>query len=450
MERTGNNSIIVKFIRILQQLLQDMILIYTHYISTRLQYICKFIFDEQLGISHSITIDSESFINHQGPKINYSDLKTDDAFTIKNHHLLFETGIQKQDTGCFESNGYKAFFKSNDSDLSFDIFSASFYLLSRYEEYLPHDLDMYGRFAHENSLAFKEGFLHTPLVNIWILDFGTALKKKYPALYFKFQTFNFKPTYDIDIAYSYKYKGLLRNLGGFFKSPSMERLAVLSRLKTDPFDSYDYLHQLHKKSGLTPIYFFLVATSVSLYDKNISPYSNAMWQLIKRHAKKYTIGLHPSWKSNDNISIIKREKKILETAAVVPVKNSRQHYIKFRLPETFENLIESGIDNEYSMGYGSINGFRASVASSFFWYDLKNEKITALQLHPFCFMDANSFYEQKLSATQAYDEIFHYQQICKKVNGTFISIFHNNFLGTDKQFTGWKEMYTKFISQVPV
>ncbi len=427
-----------------------MILIYTHNTSTRLQYICKFIFDEQLGISHSITIDSENFKNHKGPKINYSDLITDDDFTIKNHRLLFETGIQKQDTRCFESNGYKAFFKISDSDLPFDIFAASFYLLSRYEEYLPHELDMYGRFGHENSLAYREGFLNSPLVNIWILDFGSALKIKYPALSIQYPAFNFKPTYDIDIAYSYKHKGLIRNLGGFIKSPTMERLAVLSRIKSDPFDSFEFLHQLHTKYTLNPIYFFLVATKGSLYDKNISPYSNAMWQLIKQHSKKYTIGLHPSWKSNDDKLIIKREKKILETAAGAQVIISRQHYIKFTLPKTFENLIESGIENDYSMGYGSINGFRASVASSFYWYDLQNEKTTALLLHSFCFMDANCYYEQKLSATEAYDEIIHYQQVCKKVNGTFISIFHNNFLGTDKQFTGWKEMYTKFISQVPI
>ena len=427
-----------------------MILIYSHTLSTRLQYICKFIFDEQLGIAHNITIDSENFKNHQGPKINYSDIETDDAFLLKNHRLLFENGIREQETGCFEINGYKAFFKTVDSDLSFDIFAAAFYLISRYEEYLSHELDMYGRFAHENAFAFKEGFLHIPLVNLWIQDFGSALQTKYPQLHIQYPTFKFKPTYDIDIAYSYKHKGLIRNIGGFIRSPTMERLAVLSNLRTDPFDSYDFLHQLHTAYGLEPIYFFLVATSGSLYDKNISAYSNAMWQLIKRHAKKYTIGLHPSWRSNDHLSIIKSEKKILETAAGIGVNNSRQHYIKFRLPETFENLIESGIENDYSMGYGSINGFRASVASSFYWYNLQTEKTTALLLHPFCYMDANCFYEQKLSATQAYDEMIHYQEECKKVNGTFISIFHNNFLGTDKQFTGWKEMYVKFISQVPV
>jgi hypothetical protein len=101
------------------------------------------------------------------------------------------------------------------------------------------------------------------------------------------------------------------------------------------------------------------------------------------------------------------------------------------------------------MGYGSINGFRASVASDFQWYNLQTETISKLRLHPFCFMDANSFYEQRFTAEQAYEELIHYYGLCKKYHGTCISIFHNNFLGTDKTFAGWKEMYSRFISQLP-
>jgi len=101
------------------------------------------------------------------------------------------------------------------------------------------------------------------------------------------------------------------------------------------------------------------------------------------------------------------------------------------------------------MGYGSINGFRASVASSFFWYNLTAEKITDLRIYPFCFMDANSFYEQKQNAADSLKELLSYYHECKNVNGELISIFHNNFLGTDPAFKGWRALYTEFISQLP-
>jgi hypothetical protein len=128
---------------------------------------------------------------------------------------------------------------------------------------------------------------------------------------------------------------------------------------------------------------------------------------------------------------------------------SRQHYIKFNLPQTFQNLIAAGIQDDYSMGYGSINGFRASVASSYFWYDLQNEQQTNLRLHPFCFMDANSFYEQKRNVQQTKQELQHYLNVCKTVNGTMITIWHNDFLGTASKFTGWREIYQTFITSLP-
>jgi hypothetical protein len=100
------------------------------------------------------------------------------------------------------------------------------------------------------------------------------------------------------------------------------------------------------------------------------------------------------------------------------------------------------------MGYGSINGFRASIASSFYWYDLKHEEQTQLLIHPFCFMDANAYYEQKLSAEEALQELMHYYQTIKTVNGKLITIWHNSFLGTDSEFEGWREVYQRFIETV--
>jgi hypothetical protein len=425
-----------------------MLLIYSPQSTTRLQYICKFIFEEILQTSYSLTIDETGFDKHDGNKINYSYKKFNNSFQIAPHGLLFQNEIKPQQIDCFKEKDFTVFFKNNIGNYSFDIFSAAFYLLSRYEEYLPHTKDMYGRYAHENSLAHKENFLNIPLINIWISNFGIHLKNRFSTLNLQPSTFNFLPTYDIDIAWSYKEKGFLRNIGGFLKRPSLERLSTLMGKNDDPFDSYDFLNELHVQYHLKPLYFFLVAKENGQYDKNILPDNEAMQKLIQSHAEKYNIGIHPSWKSNDSIEILKQEKDILENVSSKEIKSSRQHYIKFNLPEGYQRLIEAGMQHDYSMGYGTTNGFRASVANSFWWYDLVNEKISTLRVHPFCFMDANCFYEQKLSVDESYDELMHYYAENKKVNGEMITIFHNNFLGTDKEFIGWSDLYKKFISQV--
>jgi uncharacterized protein DUF7033 len=430
-----------------------MVTIYAHTASPRLKYICSFIFKELFHTDHTITTDINEFEKFEGVKINYSDqIIANCKLQIANCDLLFEEDIHEQQIECFGINGYKAFFKSADS---FDIFAASFYLLSRYEEYLPHNKDIYGRYAHENSLAFKEGFLDTPLINIWVKDFALTLQRAYPSFTFHFSPFTFTPTYDIDIAWSYKHKGLIRNIGGAFKSllqlkfaALIKRKLVLLGLKKDPFDSFEWMNELHEKYHLQPIYFFLVAEKNGVYDKNILPSTKAIKELIKQHAEKYSIGIHPSWQSGDDKSLLKKEIRYLENTARKKITQSRQHYIRFNLPEGYHQLIEDGITDDHSMGYGSINGFRASVASSFYWYDLKKEEETNLRVHPFCYMEANSYYEQKLSAAEAYNEMMHYYNACKSVDGTFISIWHNHFLGNDPLYKGWKETYIKFLEAI--
>jgi hypothetical protein len=222
----------------------------------------------------------------------------------------------------------------------------------------------------------------------------------------------------------------------------------LAGLKQDPFDCFAWLNQLHDDNRLHPIYFFLVAEKNGMYDKNILPQKKSMRKLIGEHAQKYTIGVHPSWQSGDQQVLIGQEKKRLETISKKQVIHSRQHYIRFKLPDGYRLLIENGITDDYSMGYGSINGFRASVATSFDWYDLQKNESTELRIHPFCFMEANSFYEQKITAEEAYDELMHYYTVCKAVDGELITIWHNNFLGSDPKFEKWRNVYQRFINQI--
>ncbi len=163
-----------------------------------------------------------------------------------------------------------------------------------------------------------------------------------------------------------------------------ERLDVITKKKDDPFDTYEWLYALHLKYHLRPYYFSLLAGSPGLYDKNIDPTNPEMKELIKYHAAGYNVGIHPSWQSGDNKALLTEEIKTLENIIERNVVNSRQHYIRLSLPDTYRELVALGIHNEFSTSYGSINGFRASAASPFYWYDLAAEQKTSLLIYPFC------------------------------------------------------------------
>ena len=437
-------------------------LVYTSAVLPRIKYTIGFI-ESIIGQEIFITTNNEEFIQSEGIKINYSaDKIADDEYRIHPHPLLFQDNITQQNITVNQCRNNPCYFKTENDSHGFDVFAAIFYLISRYEEYLPHDKDNYGRYAYTNSIAHKNNFLNKPLVNVWLKDLLENLLTVYclPLTDSQFLTYDsrltthdfFLPTYDIDIAYAYNHQPLIKNVGGFFKDLAkgdlekiIERANVYSGKQLDPFDTYNWFDDLYKQYSLNPIYFFLLAKKKGLYDKNITSSSAAMQQLVIRHANKYKVGIHPSWQSGDSKTLLKDEIKTLEKITKQDCTISRQHYIRLTLPETYRNLIDNGITEDYSMGYGSINGFRASVASSFYWYDLEKEAITNLLIFPFCFMEANSFFEQHLSAEEAGTELQYYHDIVKAVGGQLITIFHNHFLTNQPQWKPWREMYSRFL-----
>ena len=326
--------------------------------------------------------------------------------------------------------------------LAKEIFHSTYFLLpfTSFEEYLPHKKDMYGRFAHTESLAFKHNFLDIPLVNLWMLKLRTLLQRKFPVWKVNEQKFSFIPTYDIDIAFA-------KRVDQAGKLIQLVRQNKTRQNGCDVFDVYDWLDQLHERFGLSPVYFFLLAKRRSRYDKNLSPRSEKLRKLIRRTDSKYAVGIHPSWSSYHDERSLSAEIKSLHSISGKQVNTSRQHYIQFTLPHTYRQLIDAGITDDYSMGYGSINGFRASYASPFYWYDLMKEESTTLLLHPFCYMDANAYFEQKLSAEEAGKELQYYFDIVEKVKGQMITIFHNHFLTEEDHWVQWRKMYATFLSQ---
>jgi len=437
-------------------------LVFSHSITPRLQYTVDFL-SQYFGLPFRLTSDEEKYLQAKDPcRINYSyhRLVPGEIF-IHSHVLLSESYIRPVKVECFEQPahdpslaGYKAFFRA-EGDMGFDLLAAIFFLLSRYEEYLPYQKDSYGRYAHQNSVAFKNDFLHLPLVNIWLEDFRYLLAEKDPVFRARTNKFAFLPTYDIDMAWSFRNKGFQRNAGGLLKlllrarfRQVAHRLRVLRGRRPDPYDAYSWMDELHQQYRLRPIYFFLVARQKSKHDKNINTAQPNFRQLLKRLSASYDTGLHPSWASGDLPSLLTREKTTLEQITEKPVHASRQHFIRFDLPATYRKLLALGITHDHSMGYGSINGFRASVALPFYWYDLKAEEKTKLLLHPFCFMDANAYYEEGLSAASAGEELERYHQTVRAVDGLLVTIWHNSFLGTGEEFSGWRELYRDFVARV--
>jgi hypothetical protein len=429
-----------------------MLLIYTPKITSRHKYIFKLFFNEIHQIKFQITEREDEFKAFDGAKLNYSNTSFEDEIFIESIGLLNEKGINQQDINVSPQNNIPAFFQSqSDSSMGFDVFSASFYLVSRYEEYLPFVKDIHQRFQAENSLAYKHDFLQKPLINIWAKSLMQKIKQKHPDLEVISPTYNYISTIDIDNAFYYLEKGFVRSLAGFFASlfsfdfnGIQQRFAVLLGKQKDPYDTYDAQLKLQKEYNLKVIYFILLA-DYGLNDKNISFTKRKFQLLIKRLADYASIGIHPSYGSNTNFAKLPKEIKRLEGITKREVTKSRQHFLKLTLPETYNQLVDCGIRDDYTMGFASAIGFRASICSAYTFYNLDTETILPIKIHPFAVMDATLLYYLKLSPEQSLTQISALIEEVKNVNGTFISLWHNDTFSNYKQWEGWESVYKEMI-----
>ncbi|HET7115723.1 MAG TPA: hypothetical protein VFI29_04505, partial [Hanamia sp.] len=191
----------------------NMLLFYSNIISARSNYVFELVFN-LMGIRYQLTNDRLLFENYPDIKINYSNKRIGDEFFIKSSSLLLENFIKKTNIIVVEKFQTKVLFPNDSScDLGFDIFSAVFYMVSRYEEYLPFQPDQHGRFKAIDSLAYQNNFLQSPVVDIWIKNLKNILLKKSPSLKTSEPSFRALTTYDIDTAYKYKGRNLLRTTG---------------------------------------------------------------------------------------------------------------------------------------------------------------------------------------------------------------------------------------------
>lgn len=433
-----------------------MILVYCPKITNRLKYVLGSIFDSLLGQEWDLTHNADVFAGFQGPKINYS-LKpvSDKEVFIKQSGFLEKRGFQPFEPGIKWKGKTPLLFENKEADchLGFDLFAAVFFLLSRYEEYAAKDTDQHKRFKAENSFAFKNGFLEKPVVNHYAIMLGKKLQSAFPGLTIKTGEYSFVPTYDIDIAYAYKGRGFLRTIGGSLASllkfnikDLNLRFQVLRGKAPDPFDTYDLQLNWHKKYSLKAFYFFL-CSDYGPWDKNINTSSSTFFKLVKKISDYAYTGIHPSYGSNNDPHRLSLEVAKLSKVLNREIRFSRQHFLKMEFPETYRNLIKNNIDHDFTMGYASQPGFRASIASPFFFYDLPREEITHLKILPFAVMDGTLRDYLGLSPGEAIERIAKLIQEVKAVNGTFMSLWHNDSLSEYGNWQGWRVVYESLLEQ---
>lgn len=425
-----------------------MLLIYTRKISPRIVYTFKHICTNILGIPIKFTSKIEEFIAHEGMKLSYGRQPLGNELFFQKVDLLMEQGFSEveikvqpwDDTFCF-------FSVPEISALPFDIFAASFYLLSRYEEYLPHVKDDSGRFPASESLAYQEGFLQTPVIDLWAYKFREVLKQRFPRIKLEKRKFKTRAIIAVEHVFAYRNKGFLRSVFGahidlihlrFGKI--VDRVRVLSRLKKDPFNVFEDLIELIKEYKLKMLFMFQLS-DFTVHDRNIN-HNRMPYRSVIKYVADYTkVGLLMGFFAREDFKILRREKLRMEDIIHSPLNHVINTKYDLVLPDSYNNLSEMEIKNDYSMGYPESPGFRAGTCTPFLFYDINMEVTTPLVVHPYAF---NSMVLENFKYEEILAIVDRMLEEVKRVEGTFKAIFKNQ----DFSEYSNKEVYYSFLKRI--
>lgn len=420
------------------------VLIYTPFQSHRLHYVSMVLLGDV-----EISTDLNYFNAFEGAKLKYVPEAEEQEATMRYSGWLVDGKLDSQFPEAI-SEVEKKTIAAHQVHIPFDVFADAFFLLSRYEEYLPFKADYVGRFDVANSVAAPA----SPVIDRWRVELFEWLSHRFPFFQKNKSSYSASLTVDVDSAYAFRYKGLKRTLGGEAKDivrrdfrNFLSRNTTLLFGKKDPFDTYETIRGLAQTNNLALTYFFLLG-DFNAYDINLPHTSKGLQRLIQQCAEHGQIGIHPGVGSHKSIEQLQEEISRLKLILGRDVTLSRQHYLKLHFPETYCRLIESGIRNDYTMGYSGDTRFRAGTSLPFSWYDLKKDEVTDLTIHPFAVMDATLKNYLRFNKEQSIERVVELRKSIEKYGGHFCLLWHNESVSDFGQWKDWSTIFPEVLAAI--
>jgi len=412
-----------------------MIVILVDEITNRINYSFDFIFGVR-GLQYEIVDDYARFEGLEGDKLNYSSFESKVGLTLKPSGLLRENTIWKGELKIYKLDSVE--FLSFDGVE--DVVASIFYVLTRMEEYDCGQYDEHGRFPYSESILGKYNWIEKVVCDRW----AEHLIKDMMNLDFSVSKGQFIPSFDIDNTYAYRLKtgkrktlSTIKDIVNFDKKRLKERKEVNKGGK-DPYDTFDKITEVSKEIGATRV--FWLTRGDGSKDRNISIDNDEHKLLIKKISENAEVNIHPSYDSYLNSDQIESEKKDLESITGVDIKSSRQHFLRFQLPNSYRDLLRAGIAHDYSMGFAEHAGFRSGTAIPHKWFDLGQNEVTELTVHPFSYMDGTLLEYMEMSPAESEVKIREIYEEVQCYGGDFIFIWHNETIGDYNKWNGWSRV----------
>ncbi len=342
-----------------------------------------------------------------------------------------------------------------------DVFGSSFFMLSRYEEVAAPSKDQHHRFPAAASLAHQEGFLDRPIVNEYLEVLWSAIQAMWPGLQRRPRHFRSLISCDVDYPFSPTTSPvhMLRAAAGDLlvrRSPGLLARRLLGYAAApfgshafDPFNTFDWMMDVNEACSNRLAFYFICGQSDAAMDGNYRITDPPMLRLLTRiHQRGHEIGLHPSYNTFADPDQMGREactlRDTLNTHGIpLTALGSRQHFLRWRTPETAVNLASQGVGYDTTLAYADTPGFRCGTCYEYQFFDVVRGSVLELRERPLIVMEVSVMDGQYLNlgtSNAALNLMDDLRQKVRKFNGDFTLLWHNSSLLTAQDCSLYKEM----------
>ncbi|HEX2616318.1 MAG TPA: hypothetical protein VHL57_02185 [Flavobacteriales bacterium] len=416
-----------------------MLLVHLHDDSRRARYVVRHVLERMLGVTVTFSIDLEEFRTASMPRLQYGGEASPGALYIPYSGALAACRPGMPEPPARSHVGAIRLFEGDDG---LDVFARVFRLLSLAHEYAPHPVDQHGRLPSTEQFVVRHGLEQVPWVDHWALGLRADLLRRFPAMRFR-RTYSHVLTVDVDNGLKYLGRPLHRAVGASLKeliggrsADLRQRWAVRRGHVHDPYAALPKV-LAEVRAEVTRAIAFILVQGDRAFDHAADILHPAFRQLLANLEGQAELGIHPSHASSEDPTLLGTERDRLRALVQGPVLASRQHFLRWRLPDTLRALATAGVREEHTLGFSDRIGFRAATCTPFAWYDLEREQETGLVLWPFAAMDSALRDKQGLGPGDAMRAMFSVCDAVRAVEGTFVSVWHDRFLSGDGPYAGW-------------
>lgn len=327
-----------------------------------------------------------------------------------------------------------------------DLLASTLLTLARFEETLPIPRDEHGRFTAYSSVAWRDDFLHRPIVDEYGLALEQALAFLLPGWRPRKRGLRAKLGHDVDeigIPFS-----LRTSIGHTLRR---RRPAATVRDLLAPVTGIDTEYQLKlrrvvalsRERGLDCAVYWK-ASLPGRNDSGYDPRHPRILSLIQAlQGCGAEMGVHPGYETFQSPEKLCAEISQLRDLLGEHRLGGRQDFLRWN-PQTWVHWESLGLGYDASVGFADQIGFRAGTSYPFHPWLLSERREAKLLEIPLLAMDATLEFYMKVNPEEALIRLRDCLARCRAVGGVFTLLWHN----TNLYQAGYASTYRQLLDDL--